>query len=86
MQLGLKINLDCPCKSGSCALKPKGHPYKAVLATWGYERGLLFVFLHHEDLVVPRIGIRNDSRSHPAVESTIWSMRGRGKYLPDRLY
>src|SRR3989337_1162460 len=37
VQLGLKTNLYCSCKSGSGALQPEGHPYKIVSAIW--ERG-----------------------------------------------
>src|SRR3989337_267005 len=65
VQLGLKANLYCSCKSGSGALQPEGHPYKAVHATWGYERGLLLVFLGHEDLVVSRVCIQKREQVTP---------------------
>ena len=58
MQLGLKTNLDRSGKRRTSALQPERHLYKTIRTTWGDEHGLFFVFLHHEDLMISSVGVK----------------------------
>ena len=55
-------------------LQTKQHCDIAERSKGGDERCHELVGLFHHDLIIPRVtGV-----SHPRVESTIWSMRGKG--------
>ena len=62
VQLRLKTNLDCPCKSGPGTLQSEWHADKTVRTTWSDERHLLFIFLGHEDLMIPRICVQKGEK------------------------
>jgi len=55
------------------------HGYVTKHSERGDERSRELVGLLHLDLVVSGISIKERKVSHPAVESTIWSIRGNGK-------
>ena len=50
----------------------------AERSKWGDERCCMLVKLFHRDLMHPEYASRKQWVSHPEVESTTWSMRGKG--------
>jgi hypothetical protein len=57
VELPLEVGLDSLLVCGAGVLQPEGHGRVAVCAKRGDERGLLLVFFHDRDLVVPGVAV-----------------------------
>jgi hypothetical protein len=58
-------------ESGAGVLETEWHGDIAETPEWGDKSCFYFIWPIQSDLVVPGVRIQKNSRSHPAVESTI---------------
>ena len=63
-------------ESCACILEAEGHAHVEEHTAWCNECRLLFILLHHLDLMVTRKGVQKTQVITPGGESTIWSMLG----------